>query len=129
MIVSRFKTIFAALLLLLWLPATSYCFVENASLLQPSGCCEENHHGSTGKERSCDTGCGIVPSVGIHLKCSAPAASVWLGELIAVCFPEAPEDAGLALGPNAGDSPPHALRLAVLRARTSLPTRGPSLAA
>ncbi len=125
---SRLKTIFAALLLLLWLPATSYCMVENAGLLQPSGCCEEEHHGSTDGERGCDTGCGIVQAVGIQLKCPTPAAPVWLGELIAVCLPKVSEEAGLALRLKAGDPPLVGPRLAVLRARTSLPTRGPSLA-
>jgi len=128
-IVLRFRVIFLLSLLLLWLPATSYCLLENTGLICPGGCCEhEDYQNSKGATKDCDRGCGIVDAVGIHKKSPTPARQVWIRELVAVCLPKSCRLAGPALRWSVGESPPDSLRLAVLRARTSLPTRGPSLA-
>ena len=125
----RFRVIFALSLLVLWLPATSYCLIETPGTICPWGCCEhEDHHDSKGETKDCNTGCWIVHAIGIHKKLPTPARQVSVGVLDGVCLQKVYRMAGLALRWDVGESPPESLRLAVLRARTSLPARGPSLA-
>lgn len=38
----QLKVLLAGVLLVMWLPATSFCLAENAGLITTSGCCDES---------------------------------------------------------------------------------------
>jgi hypothetical protein len=60
-----FKIAIAALVLTLWVPATSYCLMERSGIIQFSDCCGESSAGCS--EDSCAIGCGVIEAAGVKI--------------------------------------------------------------
>jgi hypothetical protein len=58
-----FKIAIAALVLTLWLPATSHCLMERSGIIQFSDCCGESSGSCSGN--SCAIGCGVIEAAGV----------------------------------------------------------------
>lgn len=71
------KTLTAALLVLVWLPAGSLCLIESAGLIKQGDCCsKDSDHPAPGKT-DCDKPCGVMAAGNYlfqqdHLVLSAP---------------------------------------------------------
>lgn len=59
-IVRLLKTLTAALLVLVWLPATSLCLMESAGFIEKGDCCSKDSDHSAPEKTGCDKPCGIM---------------------------------------------------------------------
>lgn len=127
-IVRWLKTLTAALLVLVWLPATSLCLLESAGLIEKGECCsKESEHPAPGKT-GCDEPCGVVAAGRYlfqqdHFVLSAPVV-----ETLDCCAP-----AFLEMQPPGGSgcdapatAPPELAGCWHFAFRTALPPRAPS---
>jgi hypothetical protein len=126
--VDRFKTVVRLVLLLVWLPATSHCYLEIAGFIPDDACCAQGESNPSGKSDPCDGCCKIVEKAGykIHENQSLlPAPILFLAEFVKSPLPVLPEDRAAA---RIIAWPPDALHLPQFTARTGLPVRAPSFA-
>lgn len=77
-IVRLLKTLTAALLMLVWLPASSLCLMESAGFIKKGDCCSKDSERSAPSKTGCDEPCGVLASGGYlfqqdHFVLSAPA--------------------------------------------------------
>ncbi|MGB8169551.1 MAG: hypothetical protein WCF18_18770 [Chthoniobacteraceae bacterium] len=125
------RIIFAALLVMAWLPVANSCLLAAQFPNQIQDCCAGEGTPVGDSDAGCDS-CTTLES-GFPLSLlqafilSAPAAAeaTRLGELFRVLAAEVTDD----VPASALESPPAAQSLWEFVARTALPVRGPSLAA
>jgi hypothetical protein len=119
--VNRLKTIIAAVLLVLWMPAASVCLAENAGLLaRNTGCCDD--------QSSETSPCCALASATYKLDENAPTKALPFAQIFVSIVP-----ANLDLSPpqffcvaECGVSPPELLASWQFSFRAALAPRAPS---
>jgi hypothetical protein len=119
------RIIFAALLLMAWLPAANSCLLAAQFPNQIQDCCAEE--GDAGCDSCTTLESGFQLSLLQAFLLPAPAATeiICLGELLRALAAEVTDD----VPASALESPPEVQSLWEFVARTALPVRGPSLGA
>jgi hypothetical protein len=127
--VRMLKTLTAALLVLLWLPATSLCLLESAGFIEKGDCCSKVSDRPAPGKTGCDQPCGIVAagqylSQQDHFVLSAPVF-----ETPNCCIPSVLENRSLVgLGRDVpSTAPPELVTCRHFFFRTALAPRAPSL--
>jgi len=122
------KTLTAALLVLVWLPATSLCLMESAGFIKKGDCCSKDSDRPVSGKTGCDKPCGVLASGGYlfqqdHFVLSAPVSVA-----PDFCIPttlEIQPPAGIGRDAPA-TAPPELIGCRHFSFRTALPPRAPS---
>jgi hypothetical protein len=117
------KTVVAAFLLTLWIPATSYCLMERAGIIQCADCCNDSSGDCAAQ--SCAIGCGAVESTAVKVSTQTQNVSLPALSFVQLQVSEANEPLDLYHA-NFSCWPPDNLNLAEFRGRRTLPVRAPS---
>jgi hypothetical protein len=114
------------LLLILWVPATSHCLMENAGIIPIAGCCAKSLTDCT-QDDNCATGCDLVESTLVKSPTqttSISLSSLTIAQLLPLLAPETSKQIAL----SCLFWPPDNFRLAEFLAHRTLPVRAPSSA-
>jgi hypothetical protein len=109
-------------LIVCWIPATSYCAMERAGLVQCPGCCSDSDNDSSCDD--CVIGCSSDTAVPNGATSILKLFSVPLAAVSVTCG-NGVEQFNIALG-RVALSPPHLVRLAEFLGRTATRPRAPA---
>lgn len=124
----RLKVIVSLLLLVLWMPVTSHCYLELAGLISKDDCCSQGESMPPGKGDPCASGCKLVEKAGYKIQNNRTVPTVVLLPLPVFSQPPLPQPAPEGFSARLVDWPPDTLHLQQFAARTALPARAPSFA-
>ncbi|MDB6025403.1 MAG: hypothetical protein JWM68_1626 [Verrucomicrobiales bacterium] len=112
--------------MVLWVPLTSHCYLEDAGVFQESAdkCCADESSQSA-KEDPCDTGCKLVEKAAGKVQNNQRFVIPILALISIVIVPQATEVASQT--DKVMMWPPETLHLPQFVVTTALPVRGPSL--
>jgi hypothetical protein len=124
----RLKGIMSLLLLVLWMPVTSHCYLEIAGLIPNDDCCAQGESTPPGKGDPCEGGCKLVEKAGYRIQDNQPVppvAVLLLPVFLQTPLFEAPDE---GYAPRTVLWPPDTFNLPQFIARTALPVRAPAFA-
>lgn len=127
-VVDRLKTIVSLVLLVLWMPVTSHCYLELAGLIPNDDCCSQSEATPPGHGDPCESGCKLVEKAGYKIQDNQPVPPVAIVLLPLFLQPALPEPPPEEFSARMAAWPPDALCLPQFTARTALPVRAPSFA-
>jgi hypothetical protein len=126
--VDRLKTIVSLLLLVLWVPVTSHCYLEMAGVIPQDNCCSQGESKLPAKGDPCESGCKIVEKAGYKIQDNRSVLPVVVLLLPSFLQPARPAPPAEGNSARIVAWPPDTLRLPQFIARTALPVRAPSSA-